>query len=199
MIFHILFAGFARFQAADEVNLLLKVSQRDQRAFENLYDLYGKLLYSLILSIVKKQGDAEDVLQETFLQVWEKAPTFNAAKGNVYGWMVTLARHRAIDRIRSKSFRNQMQTESEPDTESIKKALSEQSPLDALMMQERAALVKNALGQIPAEQREVIEIAYFGGYSQSEIAEKLNIPLGTVKTRVRQGMKKLHTLLTERM
>jgi RNA polymerase sigma-70 factor (ECF subfamily) len=198
LIFHILFAGLTRFQAADEVNLILKVSRRDEKAFETLYDLYGKLLYSLILSIVKRQSDAEDVLQETFFQVWEKARTFDAAKGNTYSWLVALARNRAIDRIRSKSFRNQKQTDSEVDTEPIK-ALAESGPLDALMMQERAALVKNALQQIPREQREVIEIAYFDGYSQSEIAEHLNIPLGTVKTRMRQGMKKLHALLRERI
>lgn len=195
---YVLLAMFQKLTASDEGELLERVARKDQKAFEELYDLYAKLVYSLIASIVKKQEEAEDVLQEVFVQVWERAISFRGTRGNVYSWLVALARNRAIDRIRSKDYRKQNLTETELDPDSMT-LTGEAGPLDALVARERATLVKQALQQIPQEQRQVIEIAYFGGYSQSEIAEQLSIPLGTVKTRMRQGMKKLHTLLTERI
>lgn len=198
MVSFFLSAVMRRVNPLDEPNLLKRIAQQDEKAFEALYDQYAKLVYSLILSVVKKQSDAEDILQEVFLQVWAKASTFDAAKGNVYGWLITLARNRAIDRIRSKVFQKQHQEISVDEPGTIPHT-TESNPLDALVVEERAQLVKNALQQIPAEQREVIEIAYFSGYSQSEIANKLNLPLGTVKTRMRQGMKKLHIFLKERL
>ncbi len=175
-----------------------RISKKDEKAFETLYDLYSKLIYSLIVSVVKKQDEAEDVLQEIFLQVWEKATTFESTKGNVYAWMVTLARNRAIDRIRSKDFRKQRQEVEDTEIDMMHNP-TEKNPLDSLVVGERAEIVKSALQQIPTEQREVIQIAYYGGYSQSEIAAKLNLPLGTVKTRMRQGMRKLQTLLREQL
>jgi len=187
-----------RSSAPEEAVLLKRIAQRDEKAFERLYDLYAKLTYSLILSVVKKQGDAEDVLQEVFLQVWEKASTFDVSKGNAYAWLITLARNRAIDKIRSKDFRKQSR-ETVADEPELSSPGSEGNPLDSLVVDERAQIVKQALRQIPVEQREVLEIAYFGGYSQSEIASKFNLPLGTVKTRMRQGMKKLYSLLKERL
>ena len=198
MIYYVLLAIFRSSATSDEGDLLRRVARKDQKAFELLYDLYAKLVYSLIVSIVKKQEEAEDVLQEVFVQVWEKASSFNVARGNVYGWIVALARHRAIDRVRSKDYRKQSMTgtETDPDMMTFSEGIG---PLDALVAGERVTLVKDALREIPPEQREVIEVAYFGGYSQSEIATQLSIPLGTVKTRMRQGVKKLYTLLTERL
>ena len=175
-----------------------RISRRDEKAFGALYDLYSKLVYSLILSVVKKQEEAEDILQEIFLQVWEKASTFDSSRGNVYAWLVTLARNRAIDRTRSKHFRKQRQEVEEPEIDMMPNP-AEHNALDSLVVQERAEIVKRALLKIPAEQRKVIQIAYFGGDSQSEIASKLHLPLGTVKTRMRQGIKKLQKLLRERL
>ena len=186
-----------RITALDEAELINKIKQRDEKALAKLYDHYAKLLYGFILSIVKKQEEAEDVLQELFVQIWEKSSTFDVARGSVYTWLVTLARNRAIDRTRSKQFRLQDRTVSDIAVEKIPHP-DDHSPFDSVVMQERAQLVRHALQSLPIEQQEVIRIAYFGGYSQSEIAAELNLPLGTVKTRIRQGMKKLQSHLMER-
>jgi len=185
--------------ASEEAELLQRIMNRDGQALASLYDKYSTLLFSIIISIVKVQEEAEDVLQECFEQAWQKAPMFDLERGSVYTWLVTLARNRAIDRIRSRSYRMQRQVNpgSEMEVEFIADPEGD-SPFDVLVAEERSSLVKRALEQLPAEQRDVIHIAYFNGLSQSEIAEKLNLPLGTVKTRMRQGMIKMYRLLKER-
>lgn len=152
-------------------------------------------MFGTLLSIVKKREEAEDLLQEVFVLVWDKAKGFDAQKGNVYTWMTTLTRNKAIDCIRSKGYRNHVAETSANDDFSY--YLDEQSrdPLDSTLLTERAELVKKALAELPVEQEEVLRIAYFRGLSQSEIAEELDLPLGTVKTRMRQGMKKLEVSL----
>ena len=185
-----------RIGALDEIDLIKRIVQRDEKALGKLYDRYSKLLYGFILSIVKKQEEAEDVLQELFLQIWEKSSSFDVGRGNVYTWVVTLARNRAIDRIRSKQYRMQDQADPDFGIDSLSNP-ADPTPLDAVMMRERTEFIRQALQTLPKEQREAIEIAYFGGRSQSEIAAQLNVPLGTVKTRMRQGMKKLQTQLME--
>ena len=185
--------------ASEEVNLLKRVMNRDAEAFAILYDKYSTLLYSLIISVVKVREEAEDVLQECFEQAWQKATMFDVGRGSVYTWLVTMARNRAIDRIRSRSYRIQRQENAGHETGvEVLADPGSDSPLDILVTEERSSHVKRALEQLPADQRDVIHIAYFGGLSQSEIAEKLNLPLGTVKTRMRQGMIKLYRLLKER-
>lgn len=174
--------------------LLHRVALRDQNAFAMLYDRYATVLYSLCLAIVKRQDDAEDVLQECFLQIWEKAYAFDGLKGSVYTWLVTMTRNRAIDRLRSKQFQVSKQRQPDFDFETI--AADEiYSPLENASLAERAHLVRQAFATLPVEQREVLQMAYFQGYSQSEISQQLCVPLGTVKTRTRQAMKKLHALL----
>jgi RNA polymerase sigma-70 factor (ECF subfamily) len=180
--------------SADDAELLQKISQRDANAFAALYDRYATLLYSLCLAILKKPDEAEDVLQECFLAVWEKAFAFNGMKGSAYTWLVTLTRHRAIDRLRSKNFQMRLQKPAAFDFEAIADD-GAHTPLEAAAFAERAAIVQKAFASLPVEQREVLRLAYFEGYTQSEIAQRLRIPLGTVKTRARQAMKKLHKLL----
>ena len=179
-----------RSNALDEIDLIRRIIQRDEKALGALYDRYAKLLFSFILSVVKKQEEAEDVLQELFVQIWEKASSFDVNRGNVYTWLFTLARNRAIDRLRSKQHRAEGRSDPDFQIELIPNPL-DPSPFDAVVMREQAETVRTALQNIPQDQREVIQIAYFGGLSQSEIAASLNVPLGTVKTRMRQGMKKL--------
>lgn len=176
--------------------LLHRVALRDQNAFAMLYDRYATVLYSLCLAIVKRQDDAEDVLQECFLQIWEKAYAFDGLKGSVYTWLVTMTRNRAIDRLRSKQFQMSKQRQPDFDFETIA-AGEGSSPLESASLAERAHLVHRAFAALPVEQREVLQMAYFQGYSQSEIAQQLRVPLGTVKTRTRQAMKKLHALLAD--
>lgn len=180
--------------AAKELKLMKRIQARDTEALSELYDLYSRLLFGLILSVVKKRTEAEDLLQEVFVQIWEKAPAFDADKGNVYGWVTTLTRHKAIDRIRSRNYKSQVREANELEPARLD-GDGFSDPLDATIMAERAELLKKALQEIPEEQRQVIEIAYYNGFTQAELSEHLDIPLGTVKTRMRQGMIKLKNLL----
>jgi RNA polymerase sigma-70 factor (ECF subfamily) len=184
--------------SSTERELLERIGRRDadsEDALAQLYDRYARLLYSVILAIVKHPPEAQDLLQEVFVQVWNNASSFDATRGSVYAWIVTLTRNRAIDRIRSKAFRERQQEEFGLDA-AMYVAATTASPLDATLMNERSELVRIALEQLSPEQRQALMLAYFQGYTQSEIAEELDIPLGTVKTRVRQGLQKLHDLLT---
>lgn len=183
--------------ADDEIELMKRIRARDAGALEELYDLYNRLLFAMVISIVEKREEAEDVLQEIFLKIWNKADLFDADRGNVYNWIITLARNQAIDRIRSKGYKTQ-----EKQTVSIDKSLfslegDQYNPMKTTIFSDRAELVKKALDEIPEEQSEVIKIAYYRGMSQSEISDYLGIPLGTVKTRTRQGMIKLKNILGE--
>jgi RNA polymerase sigma-70 factor (ECF subfamily) len=184
---------------AEERALMRRVAeQRDESAMELLYDRFARLLYSVILAVVRDADEAQDLLQEVFVQIWNNAQSFDPQRGTAYAWIVALTRNRAIDRLRSKSFR-----ERRNDTDSLdiveEFATQEATPLDATVVTERAQIVRSALSELPREQRELLEMAYFQGYTQSELAEELQIPLGTVKTRMRQGLQKLHTLITGRI
>ena len=184
--------------SCNDAELLQKISRRDANAFAALYDRYATVLYSLCLAVLKKPDEAEDVLQECFLAVWEKAFAFNGMKGSAYTWLVTLTRNRAIDRLRSKNFQMRLQKPEEFDFDTIADD-GAHTPLEAAAFAERAAIVQKAFATLPIEQREVLRLAYFEGCSQSEIAGRLRVPLGTVKTRARQGMKKLHRFLSNQL
>jgi len=174
--------------------LLHRIAQRDSNAFAILYDRYSTILYSVCLAILKKSDDADDVLQECFLQIWEKAYSFDGLKGSVYTWLATMTRNRAIDRLRSKHFQISKLQQANFDFEAI--ATDDvPSPLENASFAERAQLVRKAFAALSLEQRKVLQMAYFEGYSQTEISQQLRVPLGTVKTRTRQAMKKLHALL----
>ena len=181
---------------AKELELIKQIAKKDHKALSELYDLYRSFLFGLIIKIVKKREESEEVLQEVFVQVWDKANTFDYQKGNVYVWLVTLTRNKAIDKIRSKSYRN---SNLNSDIEDYSMYLEAESVngLSYTLHNERSKFLQDALNQIPAEQRELLELAYFKGYSQSDLAEKLELPLGTVKTRMRSGMKKLQSIVIE--
>lgn len=174
--------------------LLQRIAQHDQQAFAALYDRYAGVLYHLSLAIVQQADEAEDILQECFLRVWEKAGVFDGLKGGVYTWLVTMTRNRAIDRLRSKNFQSRRQQPRNFDFDAVE-ADAQDSPLEKTSLAERATLVRRAFAALLPEQREVLHLAYFAGYSQSEIAQHLRIPLGTVKTRTRQALQKMHIQL----
>lgn len=181
----------------DEIELMKRIQAREAEALEELYDLYHRLLFGMVLSILKKREEAEDMLQEIFVKIWNKADSFDPDRGNAYSWIVTLARNQAIDRIRSKGYKTQ-----EKQSVSIHQPLfslegDKHDPMQTTIFSDRAELVKKALNEIPESQREVIKIAYYRGLTQREIADYLDIPLGTVKTRTRQGMMKLKRILGE--
>jgi RNA polymerase sigma-70 factor (ECF subfamily) len=180
--------------ADDEKALMQRIALGDEAAFEALYDRYSRLLYSLLLSVVKHPPEAQDLLQEVFLHIWRQAKNFDAGRGNVYSWLVTMTRHRAIDRLRSKGFRERQQ-ELHDDDSVLMLPDSALSPLDSITVMEQRERVRDALDKIPSEQRDALMLAYFQGYTQTEIATLLQIPLGTIKTRMRQGLLKLSALL----
>lgn len=185
-------------RAGVEADLVARIARGDEDALSRLYDRYARLLFSLILGIVNDQRDAEEVLQDVFLQVWRQARTFDSSRGSAYRWLVTLARSRAIDRLRSKYFalhRREADSEDPEDVHSSARA----TQLDAVVILERSESVRRLLDRIAPEQRAALELGYFQGCSQSEIARRLDLPLGTVKSRMRLGLIALRELLPEEM
>jgi RNA polymerase sigma-70 factor (ECF subfamily) len=177
---------------ASDVELLRGVAGGDEAALSALYDRYKLILFGLLLRILHSRAEAEDCLQEIFLQVWRQADSFDEARGRPFTWLVTLARSRAIDRLRSLSSRDRTARDS------AREAVEETSDAvtDAIRS-EQSRVVRAALATLPEEQRRVLELAYYEGLTQSEIAGRLNQPLGTIKTRTRSGMMKLKELLKE--
>ncbi|TYP92576.1 RNA polymerase sigma-70 factor, ECF subfamily [Fodinibius salinus] len=181
----------------DEIELMKRIQARDEEAIEELYNLYNKLLFGMVISIVKKREEAEDVLQEIFVKIWNKADQFKPDRGNVYSWIVTLARNTAIDRIRSKGYKTQQKQSVSIHQPLFSLEGDKHDPMETTIFSDRAELVQKALDKIPEKQSKVIKIAYYRGMTQREISDHLDIPLGTVKTRTRQGMIKLKRILEE--
>lgn len=181
----------------DEIELMKRIKAKDEEALSELYDLYNRLLFGMIISIVKKREEAEDLLQEVFVKIWQKAHTFNEERGNAYSWIVTLTRNKAIDRIRSKGYKTQQKATQDVDAPEFTLEGDAFDPLETTIFSDRAELVQKALAEIPESQCEVLKIAYYRGMTQAEISDHLDIPLGTVKTRMRQGMIKLKDILEE--
>jgi RNA polymerase sigma-70 factor (ECF subfamily) len=182
-------------QSFTEEDLIERISEGDDSALLKLYDSYSRIVFSLILKIIKNKEEAEDILQTVFMKIWNKAEKFNKNKGGVYSWIITIARNLAIDRLRSKQFKSARNHVYE--INDVKNKISDNlSGLDSAIIKERAELINSALERIPTEQKMLIELAYFQGFTQSELSETLNIPLGTVKTRMRQALDKLEKMLT---
>jgi RNA polymerase sigma-70 factor (ECF subfamily) len=164
-------------------------------AMSALYDRYAKLVYGFVLGILKDTDAAEDVAQEVFVQVWRKAETYKPELGAPKQWIVRIAHNRAINVLRSKRSREMQQETPIPSDLEANPAMSAQlsgnSTWETTTNAEESQLIQRALGVLPAEQRELIELAFFQGYSHSEIAEMTAIPLGTVKTRIRSGIHSL--------
>lgn len=176
----------------DWAALIRRVADGDQSALTELYDSTSRLVFGLVLRVVGDRATAEEVVLDVYTQVWRQAGSYDTNRGAPLAWIMTIARTRGIDRLRSgkHEFQNK-----EP-LESIGEARSATaSPEENTVISERRVLVRSALDSLSAEQREVIELAYYSGLSHSEIALKLNQPLGTVKTRTRLGMMKLRDTL----
>lgn len=199
MLFFIL-STIGRILTKDEErdrDIMARIKARDKSALSELYDQYNRLLFGLIYSILKKREEAEDTLQEVFTNIWEKAEQFDLNRGTVYTWIVTLTRNKSIDRLRSKVYKEQKKQSTSLDDEDVFYPLysDEQDPLEQTILTDRAKRLHEALDKISDKQRKVLQVAYFNGMSQSEISEEFDIPLGTVKTRMRDGMIKLRELL----
>jgi RNA polymerase sigma-70 factor (ECF subfamily) len=171
----------------NDPDLVRRLQRRDPKAMADLYDRYGRLVYAVILRVVRDGGIAEDLVQETFLRVWNRVQGFDADKGGLGPWLLAVARNRAIDYLRSSAGRMQNATELQ-DTEHP--ALFTDMERE-LLNSDRVRRVRVALEKLSANQRTVIELAYFEGLSQAEMAERMSQPLGTVKTWVRGALKSL--------
>jgi len=179
-------------EARVDIALLNRVVARDQQALGELYDRHSRLLFGLILRILKDQGEAGEVLQEVFVQAWARSDTYNIELGSPAGWLVGIARNRAINRLRANAVRVRA-------VEAVSMPPPVESPEARASLSEQRRDIQRALDMLPLEQRELIEQAYFKGSTHSELATQFNLPLGTVKTRIRTGLLALRALLQERL
>lgn len=172
---------------------LLKAIQAQQvKALDLLYDRYGRLVYSSAIQILNNVEEAEEVTQETFLRLWQRSEIYQPNRGSLSGFLITLTRSRAIDRVRSRKSSQQKLQRIQNFSDCV---LNYNPPLEFVTVQERSNLVREALKQLSPADRQILETAYYEGLSQSEIAKRDGIPLGTVKSRARQALKKLRTAL----
>jgi len=179
--------------------LVDRMAGGEDRALGVLYDRYGKIVYSLALAIVREPADAEEVVVDVFGQAWRSAASFDLARGSVGAWLSTIARTRALDLVRSRGRRARAYERAahlSDDGVATPIGSAGVDPGRGSEQSEARRLVTKALATLPEPQRTAIELAYFEGLSQSEIAERLAEPLGTIKTRIRAGMEKLRGLLT---
>ena len=173
------------------VQLIRQVANQDRDAFSQLYDRFSTLVFSLAMRMLKVRSDAEDLLQEVFVQVWRQAQSYSAERGSPEAWIINIARSRAIDKIRSirRMERSFVLTDDPARAESSENVESSVAESEARMT------MGSALANLPEAQRRVLEMAYFDGLTQTEIATRLAKPLGTVKTRMRSGIQKLREIL----
>jgi len=176
------------------VHLIQRAAAQDREAFSQLYDQYSSLVFSLAMRMLRAQSDAEDLLQEVFMQVWRQAGSYSQERGSPEAWIINIARSRAIDRLRSIRRRDR----SFVLTDDPAAAESPDNVESAAGESEAKLAMNSALANLPESQRKVLELAYFDGLSQSEIAERLSEPLGTVKTRMRAGIQRLRGVLGTR-
>jgi RNA polymerase sigma-70 factor (ECF subfamily) len=185
-------------QLRDE-ELMQRLLHKDKRAFEAIFDRYGDLVYSTSLRVLRDAHLAQDVSQEIFVRLWRKPESYVAERGRFLTWLISVTRNRAVDEIRSRGRRLRHETASPEEQEREIPAGEGNDPALNAQLAEQARTVRAALALLPPEQRQVIELAYFGGLTQQEISDRLEQPLGTVKTRIRLGMQKLRAALAPEM
>lgn len=178
----------------DDTQLAQRLKAREPQAMSELYDRYGRLAYSLIYRVVRNPAAVEDLVQETFLRVWNRAQSFDPRKGALGPWVLAVARNRAIDYLRSVDGR---MAAGAMELDRLENPALFSDFEDSALSLDRAKRLKGAFEKLTPNQRMVIELAYYEGMSQTEMADKLNQPLGTVKTWVRSALKILRDELTE--
>jgi RNA polymerase sigma-70 factor (ECF subfamily) len=181
-------SGREALQARDERVLVDRLVSRDQAALGELHDRYARVVYAMALKISGSPGDAEDVTIDTFWQVWQQANRYDPVRGSVGAWICTIARSRALDRLRTQRRSPLIATDEPPERVDL---TIDEDPEQDVFLAERSAIVRSALGELSDSQREAIELAFYHGLSHAEIADRLNEPLGTIKTRIRLGLSKM--------
>ncbi|MFL6108185.1 MAG: ECF RNA polymerase sigma factor SigK [Marmoricola sp.] len=171
-----------------ELAALLRLSARgDEAAFASLYDATAPRVHGLVLRVVRDPSQAEEVTQEVFLQVWRTAARFDETRGSALAWLMTLAHRRAVDRVRSAEAVSRQDTSYHQNTQQV----PHDSTAEAAEQSMEARRVRSALAELTDTQREALELAYFGGYTHTEVATMLDLPVGTAKTRIRDGLIRL--------
>jgi RNA polymerase sigma-70 factor (ECF subfamily) len=177
----------------DETLLIRQIVQRDQAALSQLYDRYARVIYSLAFKMLGSAEEAEEVVLDTFAQVWREAHRYEASRGRVDGWLFLITRSRALDRLRKRQRQAKVMAAAAAQISTVQ---GMPLPAEDLLVVERCEQVAQAMAQLPPEQRQVLELAYFQGLSQSEIAQQTGLKLGTIKTRIRLGLTKLRGILS---
>ena len=180
-----------------DFELMEAIQNEDPEALSKLYDRYNGILKALILRVIHNESEADDLLQEIFMEIWNQAKNFSAQKGKPLGWMVTLARRRAIDGLRKKQAYARAEERLQSETEQQPDAWVHNATEQEITFGDTRVLVRKVIEGLPPAQREAIELAFFRGMSQREIAANTNTPLGTVKTRLELGLKKIYDGLKE--
>lgn len=170
-----------------EQDLVTQLQERNEKAFSYLYDNYSGALYGIINSIVTDKEIANDVLQNVFVNIWKKIESYDASKGRLFTWMLNIARNASIDEIRSKGFRHSQQNQSLNENVDVPGASTEATIEDVGL--------KKVLSNLKSEWRILVDMSYFQGFTHEEISKILNIPLGTVKTRIRSALSQLRTMI----
>jgi RNA polymerase sigma-70 factor, ECF subfamily len=183
--------------APSDLELMKAIQAEDPDALSQLYDRYNGILKALILRVIHNEAEADDLLQEIFMEIWNQAKNFSSQKGKPLGWMVTLARRRAIDGLRKKQAYARAEERLQNETEQQPDAWAHNATQEEIVLSDTRDLIRKVIAGLPPAQQEAIDLAFFRGMSQREIAAKTNTPLGTVKTRLELGLKKIYDGLKE--
>jgi RNA polymerase sigma-70 factor, ECF subfamily len=180
--------------SASAVRLIQQVAQQDREAFSQLYDRFSTLVFTLAMRMLKTRSDAEDLLQEVFVQVWRQAQGYSAERGSPEAWLINIARSRAIEKIRSiRRMERSFVLTGDP-----ARAESGENVESSVVESEVRMAMNSALANLPRAQRKILELAYLDGLTQTEIAQRLVEPLGTIKTRMRSGIQRLREIVSSR-
>jgi RNA polymerase sigma-70 factor, ECF subfamily len=179
-------------EQSTDLEIFLAIQAQQVKALDVLYDRYSKLVYSTAVQLLNSVEEAEEVTQETFLRLWQRSGIYQPQRGSLSGFLITVTRSRSLDRLRARSARQQKLQRIQTFTDGVSPY---DPPLEFVTVQERSNMVREALKQLSPDDRQILETAYYEGLSQSEIAQRDGIPLGTVKSRARQALKKLRISL----
>jgi RNA polymerase sigma-70 factor, ECF subfamily len=182
-----------RHEAGALVELMSRVARGDQTAFAELYDATARSVFGIVLKVLQDRAQAEEVTQEVYVDAWRHAARFDSAEGSLRSWLNTIAHRKAVDRVRS----SERRTSREERHSALESGRPEPDVSEVVLARDAGRRVRAALQQLPDVQRIALELAYFEGRSQREVAEFLEVPLGTVKTRIRDAMKRLRRYLGE--
>lgn len=178
----------------DDIELIQRVGRGDPECFSEFYGRHAALIFSTAYKILNNPNDAEDVMQEVMFMIWEKSPMYEVSRGKPLNWAVTMTRNKAIDRLRSIQRRLRLNDDAEREMEPLQRP-SNHRATDRIESGEKQKIVRAAVMKLNSEQRQVIEMSYFGGLTQQEISTRLNTPLGTIKARIRRGMLRLKKIV----